>query len=159
LHDNSVIEAETQQQEPLPDTAHTQRTEPADEESQYADLRSSRMIEFYTEENISEDRLFPHAEEIENESQDTQGNVSVFQLQNETEEWTVKSDEEENAYGHLSESCQYRVLSLRRNFQPNYPAECSQGANDETESHEVENQADTYHFIFPCRPTDSDADA
>jgi hypothetical protein len=112
------------------------------------------MIEFHTEEVISEERIFPHGEEMVNEKQGGPGNVSFYRLQNETEEWTVR---------HLSESCQYSVLSLRRNFQPDYPAETSEGLNNEAQSHEVENQIDGYHFIFPRHPkrslTDSNSDA
>ncbi|XP_048752489.1 cell death abnormality protein 1-like isoform X2 [Ostrea edulis] len=146
-----ISKAVIQHREPMIGNAYIQRTETVDEESQYADLRSSRMIEFHAEVSVSEDRFLPHSDEPRN----GQGNVSMPQLHDETEEWTVNRNKEENEYGHFSESCQYSVLSLRRNMEPHYPTDSNNCSKENTLSHELENPVDPYYSIS-IRPCHSD---
>lgn len=105
-------------------TASTHRTESIYEENQYTDMRLSRMIEIHTEVNISENSLQTLVDELENEARNRRENDSIQTLQTQNEErYTVNRYKEENEYGHFSDSCQYSVLSLRRNIQPDYPIE------------------------------------
>ncbi|XP_048752493.2 protein draper-like [Ostrea edulis] len=117
-------EDEVPEQDHLSGTASTHRTESIYEENQYTDMRLSRMIEIHTEVNISENSLQTLVDELENEARNRRENDSIQTLQTQNEErYTVNRYKEENEYGHFSDSCQYSVLSLRRNIQPDYPIE------------------------------------
>ncbi|XP_062588482.1 uncharacterized protein LOC134250144 [Saccostrea cucullata] len=91
-------------------------------ENVYADVRSSKMIEFHCE-GFSSNRLHIYSEDDETDAfltnKNAKRNVSKDSKDaNDKKKQTSKMNLQENMYGFSAETSQYSVLSLRRNVDP-----------------------------------------
>ncbi|XP_048752492.2 uncharacterized protein LOC125664036 isoform X2 [Ostrea edulis] len=116
--ENDDAEEEYQHLEHLPGTTYNQRANTVDEENDYTDLRSSRMIETQNERIVIEISSLPRAEEFENEARNEQQDEYMHLMQIPSTEESKERDKEETEYGYFSDSGQYNMLSLRRTIDP-----------------------------------------
>ncbi|XP_062608084.1 uncharacterized protein LOC134269919 [Saccostrea cucullata] len=119
--DESISEDVQQSEPPVVNASH-QGTQNEVNENVYADVRSSKMIEFHCE-GFSSNPLHIYSKDDVTDTvlEKTDGKMNYSQDSKDAtykENQTSKMHSRENVYGNLDKTSQYSLLSLRRNVDP-----------------------------------------